>query len=156
MPRIEVATPGVAAGHHAWVNTRDLPHAAAGTSAAAPAARHVRGRAAEDLAAAHLAARGLVVLLRRFRCRAGELDLVCRDGPVLAIVEVRSRARADFGGAAASVNALKRRRILRTTAYLLLRHAAWRALPIRFDVVAIDGAAVTSARLTWIQDAFRG
>ena len=40
-----------------------------------------------------------MVLARNVRCKVGELDLVCLDGAVLAIVEVRQRVRAEFGGA---------------------------------------------------------
>ena len=42
--------------------------------------RETLGRRGEDLAADHLAARGLVVLDRNWRCREGELDLVATDG----------------------------------------------------------------------------
>jgi putative endonuclease len=37
------------------------------------------GQCAEDLAAAYLAAHGLTLLARNVRCKAGEIDLVCRD-----------------------------------------------------------------------------
>jgi putative endonuclease len=117
--------------------------------------RHLRGRCAEQLAGQYLAAQGLAVLERNFRCRAGELDLVCLDGRVLAVVEVRTRTRRDYGGALASVTVQKQRKIIRATAYFLLRRSRWRTLRVRFDVVAIDGEAATSENLVWIKDAFR-
>ena len=80
-----------------------------------------RGTASEQLAAEYLLAQGLVVLARNVRCRAGELDLVCLDGGVLAIVEVRQRIRIDFGGALASVTWRKQRKI--SSASLLERIA---------------------------------
>jgi putative endonuclease len=76
-----------------------------------------RGTASEELAAEYLHSRGLVVLSRNVRCRAGELDLVCLDGDVLAIVEVRQRAKSDFGGALASVTWRKQRKIIRATQF---------------------------------------
>ena len=114
-----------------------------------------RGATAEDLAAQFLQARGLVVLARNLRCRAGEIDLVCLDEDVLAIVEVRQRARLDFGGALASVTARKRRKILRATRFLLLRQIEWRAYAIRFDVLALEGLPGPACRIVWIKDAFR-
>jgi putative endonuclease len=65
--------------------------------------RMQRGAAAEELAAQYLQVRGLKILARNMRCRAGELDLVCLDNGVLAIVEVRQRASTEFGGALGSV-----------------------------------------------------
>ncbi len=112
------------------------------------------GRAAEDLAAAHLRAHGLEVLARNARCRQGEIDLICRERDLLVVVEVRRRSREDYGGALASVDWRKRRRIIRTTEILLLRHRAWRGLPVRFDVIAIQGGGA-SPRIDWVTDAFR-
>ncbi|NNM61924.1 MAG: YraN family protein, partial [Steroidobacteraceae bacterium] len=90
-----------------------------------------------------------------FRCRLGELDLVCADGPVLVVVEVRQRSDERFGGALASVTAAKRRRILRATALLLQRSRHWRDATVRFDVVGIQGRPDAGAEIRWIRDAFR-
>ncbi len=85
-----------------------------------------RGAAAEQLAARYLQVRGLKILARNLRCKAGELDLVCLDGAVLAIVEVRQRGSAEYGGALGSVTWVKQRRILRTAQYFLRREKRWR------------------------------
>ena len=45
------------------------------------------GRSAEDVAADFLTEHGLTVLLRNYRRRSGELDLVARDGDVLVVAE---------------------------------------------------------------------
>ena len=50
------------------------------------------GRRAEDLCTIVLRAKGYRILARRFRCPAGEIDIVARRGAVLAIVEVKARA----------------------------------------------------------------
>src|SRR5580700_8474737 len=98
-----------------------------------------RGMAAEQIAAQYLQAQGLLVLARNVRCRAGELDLVCLDGSILVIVEVRLRVRRDFGGALGSVTRRKQRKIIRATQFLLQRRMPWRAYVIRFDVLAMEG-----------------
>jgi putative endonuclease len=120
-----------------------------------PDARLQRGTASEQLAAEYLQTRGLVVLARNVRCRAGELDLVCLDGSVLAIVEVRQRGRIDFGGALASVTWRKQRKIIRATQYFLQRQAQWRRRLMRFDVLAVEGVPDGAHRVIWIKDAFR-
>jgi len=114
-----------------------------------------RGTAAEQVAVEYLQARGVVILARNLRCRAGEIDLVGLDDSVLAIVEVRQRTRADFGGALGSVTWHKQRKIIRTTRYFLQRRPEWRAHVMRFDVLALEGLPCGAHRLVWIKDAFR-
>ena len=127
-----------------------------------PPDRAALGRAAEELAARHLAAQGVEVLLRNFRRRTGELDLVARHGGVALVVEVRLRSRDDYGGGAASVDARKQRRLIRTTQQLLQSRPDLARLPLRFDVVVVtpDGAssgtpaATDGWRVEWIRHAF--
>lgn len=114
-------------------------------------ATKVRGDAAEDEALAWLQERGLRLLQRNYRTPGrggGEIDLVMQaaDGTVV-FVEVRQRSRGDFGGAAASIGAVKRQRIVRAAQHYLLR---WRVLPpTRFDVVAFEPEGPR-----WLQAAF--
>jgi putative endonuclease len=115
-----------------------------------------RGAAAEDLASQYLQVRGLKILARNLRCKAGELDLVCLDGGVLVIVEVRQRGSAEFGGARASVTWTKQRKIIRTAQFFLRREKHWGNLPVRFDVLAIEGLPDGAHRVDWVKDAFRG
>ena len=119
----------------------------------APSTRE-RGLAAEARAATYLERCGLEILARNVRCRLGELDLVCLDGEVLVIVEVRQRVRAAFGGALGSVTPRKQRRVIRAASYCLQRSAAWRGHPWRFDVVALQNESGEES-IEWIKDAFR-
>lgn len=95
------------------------------------------GRAAEEAAAALLRAKGMTILESNFRAKVGELDLVARDRDEVVFVEVRARASAAYGGAAASVGHAKRRRLI-LAARVWLQARGWDG-PCRFDVVAIDG-----------------
>ena len=117
--------------------------------------RRQRGMASEQLAADYLQGRGLKVLARNMRCRAGELDLVCLDNGVLAVIEVRQRGGQDFGGALQSVTWRKQRKIIRATRYLLPRQAEWHGRAVRFDVFAVEGRPDGAHRLIWLKDAFR-
>jgi putative endonuclease len=118
--------------------------------------RMQRGAAAEDLATQYVQARGLKILARNLRCKAGELDLVCLDDGVLAIVEVRQRGSAEFGGALGSVTGAKQRKIIRAAQFFLRREKQWRNFPMRFDVLAIEGLPDGVHRIDWVRDAFRG
>jgi putative endonuclease len=117
--------------------------------------RMQRGVIAEDLAAVYLQLRGLKILARNLRCKAGELDLVCRQGSVLVIVEVRQRLRDDYGGALGSVNFSKQRKIIRAARFLLEQRAMLRACALRFDVIAVQGSPQGAHHIRWIKDAFR-
>lgn len=108
------------------------------------------GTDAESLACAHLEQHALKLLMRNYRTRRGELDLVMLDGQTLVIVEVRRRSHAAYGGALASVDARKRRRIVLATRFLLLERPAWATRPLRFDVIAFEA----TGKLQWVRGAF--
>ena len=94
----------------------------------------------ERAACVYLERRGLVRLAANFRCRGGELDLVMRDADTIVFVEVRQRSHAGFGGAAASIDAHKLRRLRRAAQAWLARYPL--PPPCRLDVIAIDGGAI--------------
>lgn len=105
----------------------------------------------EAQALRHLQRAGLRLIQANYRTPGrggGEIDLIMRDHDgTLVFVEVRTRAGASHGGAAASVGITKRRRIVLAARHYLLRMD--RPPACRFDVVAIDGPA-----LEWIRGAF--
>ena len=117
---------------------------------ATPGTTNQTGDAAEDRALAHLQAQGLRLLERNYRTPGrggGEIDLVMRapDGTVV-FVEVRQRATAAFGGAAASITATKQRRIVFAARSYLMRLRT--PPPCRFDVVLVEDS------ITWLKAAF--
>ena len=69
-----------------------------------------RGASAEDHATQLLVNAGYRIVERNFRCKAGELDIVARDGDVLVFVEVRSRSNDDHGSAVDHGSAAERGR----------------------------------------------
>jgi putative endonuclease len=114
------------------------------------APRQREGFDAEARAERYLGERGLVAVARNVRYRGGEIDLVMRDGAEWVFVEVRARRDARFGGAAASVDARKRRRIALAAQLFLLGRFGQRAWPAcRFDVVAFE-----AGEAHWIRAAF--
>lgn len=64
---------------------------------------HAQGQAGEDCALAFLQKQGCEPVARNWHCRAGEIDLVVRQGELLLFVEVRYRKSKRFGGAAYSI-----------------------------------------------------
>lgn len=115
--------------------------------------RKASGAAAEDAACALLERAGLRLLERNARYAFGELDLVMLDGKTLVFVEVRLRRDDRFGGAAASVDAGKRRKLALAAQAWLAANRAHRNAPCRFDVVAAS-IAKEGLHCDWIRGAF--
>ena len=121
-----------------------------------------RGDAGEAAALAHLLRNGMKLVESNYRTPGhggGEIDLVMRAGDgTLVFVEVRQRASASHGGAAASISAIKQRRIIFAARHYLTRFAS--LPPCRFDVVLIEGSAGNdgpqkpAARIEWLVAAF--
>ncbi|WP_175485514.1 YraN family protein [Pseudoxanthomonas sp. GM95] len=102
---------------------------------------------------------GLSFVAANVRFRGGELDLVMRDpaargGACLVFVEVRYRASHAFGGAAASVDHGKRRKLVHAAQLYLAQHPQWANQPCRFDVVEAQGDPA-KPKTNWLRDAFR-
>lgn len=113
--------------------------------------RKKSGNDAEKQACKHLQSHGLKLLEQNFSMKAGEIDLIMRDGETLVFVEVRYRKNADFGGAAASVTPKKQQRIIKAALIYQQKNAPQSSM--RFDVVAIEG---DNKELNWITSAFDG
>ena len=110
--------------------------------------KQLLGKFAENRAEKLLAAAGLRILERNYRCRQGEIDLIAEDGDSLVFVEVRSRSRQDYGSAAESITLTKQRRIIAAARHYL---ATLPSLPAcRFDVVTLDQGREPE----WIKSAF--
>jgi len=110
------------------------------------------GRAGEDAAAKHLVEAGHTLITRNWRCPAGEIDIVTRDGDTLVIVEVRARSSRRFGTPEESITPAKQATLLACGQYLVAE-MEW-AGPWRIDVVAVEmGSAGNPARIRVIPHA---
>ena len=108
-----------------------------------------RGASAETDATRLLEAAGYRIVERNFRCKAGELDIVARDGEILVFVEVRSRSDDEHGSAVEMIRRSKQRRVARVAAYYLAT-----VEPV-FEECRFDIVAITAGEAVLIQDAFR-
>jgi putative endonuclease len=101
----------------------------------------------ENLALNYLKARGLSLVVRNYRSRYGEIDLIMQDKNYLVFVEVRYRQSQQYGSSIESINHIKQQKLIKTAQYYLLKHPQNR--PCRFDVIGINQQS-----LTWIKNAF--
>ena len=97
------------------------------------------GALGERIAALYLQLGGCVILERNFRFEHLEIDLIVRDGPCVAFVEVKTRRSPAFGEALEAMSREKLRNIRRAARmYLLAGPPESRAREYRFDLVALD------------------
>jgi putative endonuclease len=94
------------------------------------------GAHGEALAARHLRERGMVVLDRNWRCDAGEIDLVLRDGSVLVVCEVKTRSSLGFGHPHEAVSVAKVERLTRLGVLWQEAHGV-HADELRIDLVCV-------------------
>ena len=99
--------------------------------------RAALGRAGERAAATYLERRGYRILDRNVRADGVELDLVAQRGPVLAIVEVKTRRSRAAGAPEEAVDAHKQARLIRGGRAWSHAHGG-RRKRLRFDVITCE------------------
>ncbi|MGB1919941.1 MAG: YraN family protein [Candidatus Puniceispirillaceae bacterium] len=98
-------------------------------------AAELSGRIAETFAAFVLRLSGYRILARRWRCSAGELDIVACRGSTLVFVEVKYRhSQAQWYG----LTAKQKRRISRAAALFVSSRQISRRFDWRFDVILLQ------------------
>ena len=122
---------------------------AAGPRAARGAASQRSGVAAEAAAEAALVRDGWLILARRLRTAAGEIDLVADRAGLLAFIEVKQRQPRS--GAAVALGTRQQARLLAAAEIVLAEHPAWGSAGVRFDLLLVDAAG----QVRRIADAFR-
>ncbi len=113
--------------------------------------RKQKGEQGEWQAQTLLEQQGLCLVMKNFRCKVGEIDLVMTERDVLVFVEVRVRKNARFGTAADSITVRKQTRVIRAAQFFLQTHREWANAVCRFDTVTMTGDQSPE----WLRDAFQ-
>jgi putative endonuclease len=110
-----------------------------------------QGDWAEQRALRLLRQRGWRLLDRQWRCRWGELDLVCSKGQRLLVVEVKARRRGSAdGGGVLALRGDKRRRLSRSWDCWLAAHPLWQQSPVEM-VAALVTLPPARLPVRWIR-----
>ena len=119
-------------------------------------AKQRTGQLGERLAAEKLTGQGYEILERNYRCTAGEMDIIARDGECYAFVEVRARRGRSCGTPEESITQPKQRRLIEV-AESYLQERALRDVDWRIDVVGVEwDLRGRLLRVEVIQDAVSG
>jgi len=100
-----------------------------------------RGHGAETIAGFYFRLKGYRILARRYRCPAGEIDLIARRGNHYAFIEVKARKNRTAG--LESLSPAQRRRIVRAAGLWIAAEQARDRLPASysasFDLLVVSG-----------------
>jgi len=96
------------------------------------------GAVYEKKAAEYLETQGYQILEMNFRCHQGEVDIIAMDGEYLVFCEVKYRTTNTYGTPSEAISVRKKKHISKVAQYYLYQHGL-QNVPIRFDVVGIQG-----------------
>jgi putative endonuclease len=111
------------------------------------------GKSGETFACRELERRGYAILDRRYRTRAGEIDIVARDGETIVFIEVKARRSTRFGRPAEGVTPQKQRTLMQMASYYVLTKGLTNSR-CRFDVVEVRFTGERMPQVEVIRSAF--
>ncbi len=111
------------------------------------------GKNGEETIAKYLRKNGYKILVRNYRCKVGEIDIIAFDRPYLVFIEVKTRSGLGFGSPASAVDSRKQRQISRAAQYYLAEQQLFDS-PARFDVVSLLYSEGKSLQISHINNAF--
>lgn len=118
-------------------------------------AKDALGRYGEDVAARYLHDAGLTVLERNWRCGAGEIDIVAREGAALVFCEVKTRRDDAFGGPYAGITPAKLARLRRLAGHWVSAQSERPPVSeVRIDVVAVWASGRGAPRVEHLRGAY--
>jgi putative endonuclease len=116
----------------------------------------ITGQCGEDFAVTFLKNNGYKILKRNYRNKIGEIDIIAKTNDELVFVEVKTRGSDMFGTPAEAVTYHKKKKIVNTAKYYLLKNPT--DMNIRFDIIEVygifDGALFKCDNINHLQYVF--
>ena len=107
----------------------------------------------EAFASQQLKLLGCKIIETNYLCKVGEIDIIARDKDNLVFVEVRYRKQKTYGGAVASVDLKKQKKLIKAASFYLQNNNLTNKVSCRFDVFAVEGS-LDKPTYNWIKAAF--
>jgi len=95
------------------------------------------GDKGEEQAAAALKAAGMEVIIKNFRSKTGEIDIIARDGDTIVFIEVKAWSAFGAEDLEYGIDIRKQRKIIKTAKFFLSENRKYSNMSIRFDVILI-------------------
>jgi putative endonuclease len=111
------------------------------------------GKSGEEIAVNFLKNSGYRVLMRNYKTKLGEIDIIAKDQDTLAFIEVKTRHSDRFGLPSEAVSEPKQRQISKV-ALSFLKEKGLLHKKARFDVVSIIYSSTEKPKIDLIKDAF--
>jgi len=111
------------------------------------------GKSGENTVANYLKNNGYTILIRNYRCKMGEIDIIAQKDLELVFIEVKTRSGLRYGSPAEAVNIRKQRQISRTAQWYLAQQNLF-DVAARFDVISLLSDGTHDDRIDHIHNAF--
>ena len=98
--------------------------------------RHILGKTGEEIGTKYLIKNGYKIIIRNFRCRQGEIDIIAQDKNEIVFIEVKTRKNTNYGYPIDAVDKRKQKHILNASKYYIYINKLEKK-NIRFDVIEI-------------------
>ena len=98
------------------------------------------GKKGEQMAVNHLLEKGFVILERNYRFDKAEIDIIAKQGDVLAAVEVKTRSSIDFGNPQDFLKPKQIQRLVKAMNEYVIENEM--NVEVRFDIIAISKSSI--------------
>lgn len=98
--------------------------------------RHETGRIGEEIACEFLIKNNYKILIKNFRCKIGEIDIIAKENDEIIFIEVKTRKQKEYGLPAEAVDKRKRNHMFFVAEYFLMINNMENIF-CRFDVIEI-------------------
>ncbi|MDD3839627.1 MAG: YraN family protein [Clostridia bacterium] len=111
------------------------------------------GLEGEIIALNYLRKKGYKIIEKNFRCKVGEVDLVCMEGEYLVFVEVKTRSTFRYGRPSDAINYYKQMKYP-AIATIFIKMNKMFDTPVRFDIVEVIRVDKDKYEINLIKNAF--
>ena len=111
------------------------------------------GKYGEDLATEYLEKKGFQIIVRNYRQKTGEVDIIARDEETLVFIEVKTRSSLLFGQPFEAVTAAKQKQLNRIALDYISRNKI-KDQAARFDVISILIEKNKQPKINHLQNCF--
>ncbi|MCL2230068.1 MAG: YraN family protein [Treponema sp.] len=101
-----------------------------------------RGKKGEEQAAAAIENAGMKIIVKNYRQKFGEIDIIALDDETIVFIEVKAWSAFGMENLQYSLNARKQQKIIKTAKYFLFENRKYSNMAIRFDVVFVGNNAI--------------